>query len=42
MKHQVRDAQQKKARSDVFNDLDESFAVWIRDFAQKVLPVKFW
>ena len=41
MKYQVRDAQQKKAKSDVFNDLDKSSAFWLRDFAQKVLPVKF-
>ena len=41
MKHQVHDAQQKKANSDVFNDLDKSSAFWHRDFAQKVLPVIF-
>ena len=40
MKHQVHDAQQKKAKSDVFNDLDKSSAFWLRDFAQ-VMPVKF-
>ena len=41
MKHQVRDAEQKKAKSNVFNELDESSAVWLRDFTQKVLPVKY-
>ena len=34
-------AQQERAKSDVFNDLDESSAFWLQDFAQKVLPVKF-
>ena len=29
-----------KAKSDVFNDLHESFAFWFQGFAQ-VLPVKF-
>ena len=41
MKHQIREVQQKKAKSDVFNDLDEVSAFWLQDFA-KVLPVKFW
>ena len=41
MKHQVHDTQQKKAKSDVFNDLDESSAFGLWDFAQKVLPVTF-
>ena len=41
MKHQVHDAQQKKAKSDVFNDLGESSVFWLQDIAQKVLPVKF-
>ena len=42
MKHQICEAQQKKAKSDVFNDLDEVSAFWLQDFATKVLPVKFW
>ena len=33
MKHQVCDAQQKKAKSDACNDLDESSAFWLQDFA---------
>ena len=41
MKHQVHDTQQKKAKSDAFNDLDESSAFCLLYFAQKVLPVKF-
>ena len=41
MKHQVRDTQQKKVKTDAFNDLDKSSAFWLQDFAQKVLPVKF-
>ena len=41
MKHQVREAQQERAKSDVFNDFDEYSAFWPQDFAQKVLPVKF-
>ena len=41
MKHQVCNAQQKKAKSDVFNDPDESSAFWLQDFAQNVLSVKF-
>ena len=42
MKHQVGDPQRKKVKSYVFNDLDKSSAFWLQDFAQKVLPVKFW
>ena len=41
MKHQVYGAQQKKARSDDFNCLDESSAFWLKYFVQKVLPVEF-
>ena len=29
MKHQVRHAQKKKAKSNVFNDLDECSAIWL-------------
>ena len=36
MKHQVCEAQQNDL------DLDETSAFWLQDFAQKVLPVKFW
>ena len=42
MKHQVGDPQRKKVKSYVFNDLDKFSAFWLQDFAQKVLPVKFW
>ena len=42
MKDQVRHAQKKKAKFDVFNDLNACSAFRLRDFAQKVQPVKFW
>ena len=40
-KYQVCDAQQKKVKSSAFNNLDESSALWLQDFAPKVLPVRF-
>ena len=42
IKHQVHDAQQKKAKYDAFNGLDKSSAFSLQDFAQKVLPVNLW
>ena len=41
LKHLIRDAQQKKAKKYVFANLKENTAFWLRDFCQKVLPVKF-
>ena len=40
-KHLMRDAQQKKAKVDAFQNLDENTGFWLKDFCQKVLPVKF-
>ena len=42
LKHLIRDAQQKKAKEYAFANLKENTAFWLRDFCQKVLPVKFW
>lgn len=36
--HIIRGAQQNKAKSDALKDLHNSQALWIRDWAQKVLP----
>ena len=41
LKHLIRDAQQKKAKEYAFANLKENTAFWLRDFCQKVLPVKF-
>lgn len=39
-KHIMRGVQQSKARSDAFSNLDQTSAIWLRDYAQKVLPSK--
>lgn len=39
-KHIVRGVQQTKARTDAFANLDQTSAIWIRDYAQKFLPTK--
>ena len=41
MKHLMRDAQQKKAKTHCFNRLEEDSAFWLKDFCQKILPVRF-
>ena len=41
MKHQMRDYQQRQAKSYCFNRLDSKTALWIKDFAQKVLPQNY-
>ena len=40
-KHLIRDAQKKKAEEYAFSKLKEITASWLRDFCQKVLPIKF-
>lgn len=39
-KHIMRGEQQSKARSSAFKELSSTQALWVRDFAQKVLPSK--
>ena len=41
MKHQVRDTQQRKAKSWCFNRLDDKTGFWLKDFCQKILPVRY-
>ena len=41
MKHQIRDAQQKLAKTMAFEMLDEETGFWLKDFCQKILPAKF-
>ena len=41
MKHQMRDFQQRHAKSFCFNNLDEATAFWLKDFAQKILPQSY-
>ena len=41
MKHQLRDAQQRKAKKAVLENLDDRLVFWLRDFAQKILPFQF-
>lgn len=39
-KHIMRSVQQSKARTDAFQELEATSAVWIRDYAQKFNPTK--
>lgn len=39
-RHILRGVQQSKARSEAFKDLGPTNALWMRDYAQKVLPSK--
>ena len=41
MQHQIRDFQQRQAKSFCFNHLDDTTAFWLKDFAQKVLPQSY-
>ena len=40
-KHQIRDYQQRQAKTFCFEQLDEDTAFWLKDFGQKVLPVRY-
>ena len=39
--HVMRNSQQKKAKAAAFQKLDQTSALWLKDFAQKILPIKF-
>ena len=41
MQHQMRDSQQRRAKSFCFDNLDDVTAFWLKDFAQKVLPQRY-
>ena len=41
MKYLLRDAQQRKAKKGVLENLDYGSVFWLRDFAQKILPYQF-
>ena len=41
MKHQLRDAQQRKVKKAVLENLNNGSVFWLRDFAQKILPCQF-
>ena len=41
IKHLMRDSQLKKAKSEAFDKLSESTGFWLKDFCQKIIPVKF-
>ena len=41
IKHIMRDAQQKKAKSESFSLLNDESCFWLKDYAQKILPLKF-
>ena len=41
MKHQKRDYQQRQAKAYCFNNLDNETGFWLKDFAQKILPMRF-
>ena len=41
IKHLMRDAQQKNAKEFAFSHISETVGFWLKDFSQKVLPVKF-
>ena len=39
--HLIQDVQQKKAKAFAFDSLDEASCFWLKDYCQKILPVKF-
>ena len=39
--HLIRDVQQKKAKAFAFDSLDEASCFWLKDYCQKILPMKF-
>ena len=41
IKHLVRDAKQSKAKSYAFDKIDSNSALWLRDFSQKIIPIKY-
>ena len=41
MKHLMKDAQQKRAKIDAFTNLSDNTAFWLKDFCQKILPVRY-
>ena len=41
IKHFIRDAQQSKVKSYVSHKIDNNSALWLRDFSQKIIPVKY-
>ena len=41
VQHQMRDSQQKKAKTTCLDDMNDVSAFWLRDFAQKILPMKY-
>ena len=41
IKHLMRDPQQKKAKEFAFSHISETVGFWLKDFSQKVVPVKF-
>lgn len=41
MAHQLRGVRQNKANNDVYNLLNNTTSIWIRDWTQKVLPQMF-
>ena len=41
IKHIMRDAYQKKAKSESFSLLSDESCFWLKDYAQKILPFKF-
>ena len=41
IKHLMRDSQQKKVKSEAFDKLRESVEFWLKDFCQKIIPLKF-
>ena len=40
-KHLMKDSQQKKAKFEAFDKLSESAGFWLKDFCQKMIPLKF-
>ena len=41
IKHQICDVQQKLAKINIFELLDESTTFWLKDYYQKILPAKY-
>ena len=41
MKHQIRDQQQKQAKAYCFENITETCGFWLKDYAQKILPMSY-
>nr|XP_047133273.1 uncharacterized protein LOC124811529 [Hydra vulgaris] len=41
IKHLMRDSQQKKAKIEAFKQLNDETAFWLKDFCQKIIPVRY-